>query len=308
MTEARAPAISAEGLRFAYALPRGEVVHALDGVSFSIAVGEHVALLGPNGSGKSTLFRVLCGLLAPAAGSVSLLGMAPVRARPALGAVFQQPALDPHLTIRENLVLEAGLHGLRGPRAAAAIDERLGALGLRDIAGRRTRLLSGGQQRRADLARALLHDPRVLLLDEATVGLDPAARSGFLDALETERRRRDVTILSATHLVDEADRADRVILMDRGRIVCEGAPASLRAGLGARRIVVADNGFVPPEHETPSWSRVGGGWTRRFDPAEHDPVLRLLIERGAPFSVAPPTLADVFMARTGRALDGEATP
>lgn len=291
-------ALDADAIRFAWPARRGrEAIVALDGVSLRIERGEAVALLGPNGSGKSTLLSIVAGLRAPGAGRLAVLGTpASGRPRAGIGVVFQHVALDRHLSVRANLRDAALLQGLSPAEAAARVTDDLQAAGLADLADRLVRELSGGQARRADLCRALLHRPALLLLDEPTTGLDPSSRPAFLDRVLAERDARGMAVLTTTHLVDEAERHDRVVLMDAGRIVAEGTPESLRAALGARRLVVHDR-----EPEGTGWSRVRDGWAR---PLEGDAGLLVALDaEGRSFTVAPPTLADVFEARAGRALD-----
>lgn len=307
------PAITARGIRFRY---RGRPARrgrrggratapppaAVAGVDLEVAAGEMVALLGPNGSGKSTLMSILAGLRIPDEGAVSIRG-----GRARLGVVFQRVALDPFVSVHENLRDAGRLAGLSAAEAAERAAERLAAAGLADLAGSRAGRLSGGQQRRVDLVRALLHDPEVLLLDEPTTGLDPAARHGFLEMLAGIRGERGPAILLSTHLVDEADPADRVVFMDAGRVVADGPPARLRAELGARRLTVSDAGFDPagfPGH----WHRGPAGWWRTMTDAaaEDAQLLARLFTAGVPMHVAPPTLADAFEVRTGRVLAGDA--
>jgi ABC-2 type transport system ATP-binding protein len=208
---------------------------ALDAVSFGLEAGTFVALLGPNGAGKTTLFQILTGLFVPDGGRVFVDGLdtrrhlVSVLAR--IGVVFQQPTLDLDLTVRANLLFHARLHGL-GHRSRARITEELDRLGLAAEVDRGCRTLSGGTRRRVELARALLHEPRLLLMDEPTVGLDPASRRGLLAYVDELRRARTLGVLWATHLVDEAEAADRVIVLHLGRIVCDGPPADLLAKTG----------------------------------------------------------------------------
>jgi ABC-2 type transport system ATP-binding protein len=209
-------------------------IRAVDGVSFSVAPGEFVALLGPNGAGKTTLFQLLSGLFVPDSGQVEIMGQDmrrnPVPALAMLGIVFQQPALDLELSVSENLLFHAGLQGMRRSAAKERIAAELKRLGLAERAKDKTGQLSGGNRRRVELARALLHDPRVLLMDEATVGLDPASRSDLLKLMLTMRVERSVAVLWATHLCDEVSGADRVIVLHRGKVLADATPAH-RAGI-----------------------------------------------------------------------------
>jgi ABC-2 type transport system ATP-binding protein len=211
-------------------------IRAVDGVSFSVSPGEFVALLGPNGAGKTTLFQLLSGLFVPDSGRVEIMGQDMRRnAVPALamlGIVFQQPALDLELSVNENLLFHAGLQGIRRSVAKERIAVELKWLSLTDRAKDKAGQLSGGNRRRVELARALLHDPRVLLMDEATVGLDPASRSDLLKLMLTMRAERSVAVLWATHLCDEVSDADRVIVLHRGRVRADTKPAQLIARSG----------------------------------------------------------------------------
>jgi len=193
-------------------------------------------LLGPNGAGKSTLFQVLAGLFAADAGEVEIAGRAlarePARALAHLGIVFQQPSLDLDLSVARNLQFHADLQGLPRPLAAARIAAGALRFGLQEDLGRRARELSGGTRRKVELLRALLHRPDLLLMDEPTVGLDPKSRHELLAGLRDEVRERGATVLWATHLVDEAEGADRVLVLHRGRLLADGTPAAVTAALG----------------------------------------------------------------------------
>ncbi len=209
---------------------------ALDAVSLTVDPGEFVALLGPNGAGKTTLFQLLTGLFVPDAGRIAVGGhdirRTPVAALAQLGVVFQQPTLDLDLTVRANLRFHARLHGLAGPRARSRIRDELAGIGIAGELDRPCRTLSGGTRRRVELARALLHEPALLLMDEPTVGLDPASRRGLLERVHTLCAARRLGVLWATHLVDEAEGADRVLVLHQGRLVSEGRPAELAAKTG----------------------------------------------------------------------------
>jgi ABC-2 type transport system ATP-binding protein len=213
---------------------------AVNGVSLKAYAGEFIALLGPNGAGKSTLFQLLSGLFVADSGRIEVMGhnmshnAVPALAR--LGIVFQQPTLDLELSVAANLLFHAGLHGMPRADAKARIAKELDRLGLKDRANDKTAQLSGGNRRRVELARALLHDPRVLLMDEPTVGLDPASRSDLVKLLLSMRAERSVAVLWATHLVDEVVDADRVIVMHRGKVLADTTPAKLKADAGAATV------------------------------------------------------------------------
>src|SRR4051812_23599639 len=204
---------------------------ALDHVSLTVAAGEFVALLGANGAGKSTLMQLLTGLFTPDEGNIVVLEhdlrRSAVAALAGIGVVYQQQTLDLELSVRANLLFHTDLHGMSRraarPRIAAALEH----YGLTERAGDRTRTLSGGNRRRLELARALLHQPRVLLMDEATVGLDPSSRRDILDEVVRLKRVENIGILWSTHLVDEIERADRLIVLRRGRITFSGTASEL---------------------------------------------------------------------------------
>lgn len=215
-------------------------IRAVDGVSLTARPGEFIALLGPNGAGKSTLFQLLSGLFVADSGRIEVMGhdMArdPVPALAQLGIVFQQPTLDLELSINANLLFHAGLHGISRTVARERIARELSRLGLAERANDKTTQLSGGNRRRVELARALLHEPRVLLMDEATVGLDPASRGDLLKLLLTMRTQRSVAVLWATHLCDEVTDADRVVVLHRGKVLADTTPSDLVAKAGAATV------------------------------------------------------------------------
>ncbi len=218
-------------------------VRALDGVSLAARPGEFIALLGPNGAGKTTLFQLLSGLFAADSGRIEVMGhdmsRDPVPALAGLGIVFQQPTLDLELSVTANLLFHAGLHGI--PRAVARprIERELARLGLAERARDKAAQLSGGNRRRIELARALLHEPRLLLMDEATVGLDPQSRGDLIRLILAMRAQRALAVLWATHLCDEVPDADRVIVLHRGRVLADTTPAKLVAAAGAPTIEAA---------------------------------------------------------------------
>lgn len=220
-------------------------VKALDGVTLALGTGEFVALLGPNGAGKSTLFQLLTGLFVPDGGRIAIDGLDIRRhlvgALARLGVVFQQTTLDLDLTVAANLRFHARLHGLDHRRAAARIGEELERVGLAGEGDHLCRTLSGGNRRKVELARALVHEPKVLIMDEPTVGLDPASRRSLLEHVRTLCREREIGVLWATHLVDEAEAATRVLVLHRGRLVAEGRPAELVGKTGQTTLA---NAFI----------------------------------------------------------------
>ncbi|MEK8025300.1 ABC transporter ATP-binding protein [Pseudaquabacterium rugosum] len=209
---------------------------ALDGLSLQLQAGEMTALLGPNGAGKSTLFQVLTGLFAADAGDVQVdalsLRRQPVAALRRIGVVFQQMSLDLDLSIERNLRFHCDLHGLPAALAATRITTGLSAVGLQAERGRTVRELSGGNRRKVELARALLHQPALVLMDEPTVGLDPQSRRELLATIRADVASRSSSVLWATHLVEEAEAADRVIVLHRGRLLADGRPAQVAQALG----------------------------------------------------------------------------
>lgn len=304
-------AIRVDALSHAYA---GRT--ALDGVSFEVENGAIFGLLGPNGGGKTTLFRVLATMLVPGAGRAAILGRDVVReaaaVRRAIGVVFQSPSLDGKLTVAENLRHQGRLYGMGGARLRARTAEMLDRVGLLDRARDRVERLSGGLKRRAELAKGLLHGPKVLLLDEPSTGLDPGARRDlwlYLDAL----RREGATVLLTTHLMEEADRCDRLAILHRGRVVALGTPAALKAEIGGD-VITLD--AVDPEGLRESLRvrfgveasfvagrlRVERGGGAAFVPA----LLDAFPGRIASVTVGPPTLEDVFVKKTGHRFWGDA--
>lgn len=292
---------------------------ALDRVSIDVPPGQFLALLGPNGSGKSTLLKLLAGTDRADQGAVALLGVDPASgasasARARLGVVFQHPGLDPLLTIEENLRTAAALFARTKDQARAAIERTAAQLDLTPRLRDRVATLSGGLARRADLARAMLTEPEVLLLDEPSTGLDHAARASFMDLIAHLHADappdRPRTVILSTHLMDEAERAQRVVCMSEGRVALDGEPRTLRERFGARTIRVhADD--APPAFArfglTPT--RAGNAWTAPLLDAEGASELAASLARDAvPFELGPATLADVYLHATGKPLEPEAEP
>ena len=301
-----APALAADGLGFDY----GEHA-ALHDVTFAVGAGERVGLLGRNGSGKTTLLRIASTRLRPTRGALRVAGLDvaadPAGVRRQIGVVFQSPALDPALTAREALRMQAALVGVGRRERGAAVDGALQDAGLADRAGARVGTLSGGLARRLDLARGLLHRPALALLDEPTTGLDPVARQEFWALLD--RRRGDGAQLVATHLMDEAERCDRVVILEAGRVVADGTPAALAARLGTDALWLdgddAESLAAALRAEGTDARPVGDRVLVRADDARQRVAALYARPDVRGVSIQPPTLADVFAAAVGVALARE---
>lgn len=294
---------------------------AIEGITLTLEPGTFLALLGPNGSGKSTLMRILATGDRPDSGTFQFEGHRPLESgkdaaayRAMLGVVFQSPGLDRLLTVRENLRVAGAMFGLKGERLSTTIAGMAEGLGIVDRLEDRVGVLSGGLARRTDLCRALLGEPRLLLLDEATVGLDLTARQGFMDLIaEIRRERPDMTVVMATHQMEEAEEASRVVMMHRGHVVADGSPGVLRAEAGTRavRVHAADAGTreraAAITGSTPGLNE--GDEMVMPLPAEAEraaALLGMLAASGAAFEVSSPTLGDVYMRRTGEKLGQDA--
>jgi ABC-2 type transport system ATP-binding protein len=287
---------------------------ALDGLDLRIERGETFAVLGPNGSGKTTLFRLLSTLIAPQAGTITVLGLDIVAQRRAvqqqLGVVFQAPSVDKKLTVRENLRYHAPLVGLSGAKAQAAIDELLARFHLADRANDLAETLSGGMRRRVELAKGLMHRPSLVLLDEPTAGLDPAARNDLWQWLRTVREQDGTTIVVTTHLLDEAERVDRLAILDRGKLVALDTPDGLRSTVAGDSITI-DTADPPALAEAIvrelGWPAAVVDHRVRLERPEGHRLIPQLMEtfagRVQAITVGRPTLEDVFIARTGRRLE-----
>jgi len=309
-----APAVVVDDLRKSF-----DDLLAVDGVTFEVAAGESFGFLGPNGAGKSTTINILCTLLRPTGGSASVAGF-DVVSRPAdvrrhIGLVFQDPTLDEYLTAEENLRFHAELYGV--PRDST--EERLkDVLEMVELWDRRTSIVStfsGGMRRRLEIARGLLHSPRVLFLDEPTVGLDPQTRSHIWSYIEELRKRESITIFLTTHYMDEAEHCDRIAIIDHGTIVAIDSPEALKASVGQDRVELKtadDEAAMAQLREVFDLEPTTSEGAVRFYVANGDRFIpRLFAELSVPIlsvSVAQPTLDDVFMSYTGRTIrDAEAT-
>lgn len=304
------PIVRVADLRHAY----GDRV-ALDGVSLTVFPGEIFALLGRNGSGKTTLFRILSTLVAAPPGRVTIAGHDPSINRDAvrrnLGVVFQSPSLDKQLTAAENLTHQGHLYGLQGPELRTRVSQALAAVGMSDRAGERTNRLSGGMRRRVEIAKGLLHRPGVLLMDEPSTGLDPAARLELWDHLRrissSGSAEGAVTVLLTTHILEEAEEASRVAILDRGKLLACDTPAALKERIGGDVITVTS--MRPDEVRAILKERLGvaaqvvDGTVRLERPRGHEFVPQII--EAVPglvdsVSVGKPTLQDVFIRMTGQ--------
>jgi ABC-2 type transport system ATP-binding protein len=283
---------------------------ALDGVSFQVRSAELFGLLGPNGSGKTTLFRILSTLMLPSEGRALIQGRDaakdPNGLRRQIGVVFQAQSVDVKLSAAENLRHQGHLYGLSGGPLRARIREMLGRVGLADRANERVETFSGGMQRRVELAKGLLHHPSVLLLDEPTTGLDPGARRDLWQYLRILRDEEHVTVIVTTHLMEEAERCDRLAILNQGKVVALGTPAELKHEIGGDVILLEAND--PESLAQRIRARFG------VEAAVLAGKVRLERENGHRFitdvveafpgeiqsvSVSKPTLEDVFIHRTG---------
>ncbi len=305
---ASAPAaVQARGVCFNYGARA-----ALSDVSFSIGRGEIFGFLGPNGGGKTTLFKLLSTLVRMQSGSVLILGhdlaennLAALRRR--LGVVFQHPSLDGKLTVAENLSHHGHLYGMSGARLREAAASALSQLGLTSRAGDRVETLSGGLQRRVELAKALLHRPELLLLDEPSTGLDPAARREFSNYLAHLRERDGVTVVLTTHHLEEAERCDRIAILDRGQMIASAPPGELKGRVGGDVVVIRAGAPELLQRKMAQRLRLKSqlvdGTLRIERPRGHELVREIVEAFGEEIesvSFGKPTLEDVFVHLTGR--------
>jgi len=295
-------------------------VRALDGLSFSVETGTIFALLGPNGAGKSTAVRILTTLSRADRGQARVGGLDVVRdavaVRRTIGVVGQKPGLDPEATGRENLELQAELHGIHSRARRDRVDRLLDRLGLAEVSGRLAKTYSGGMQRRLDVGLGLVHRPTVLFLDEPTTGLDPEVRVEMWREVERLTLEEEMTILLTTHYLEEADRlASRLVIVDRGRVAAEGSPDELKRELQGDTVQVelaeaGDDAAAATVRRLSGISEVTmDGLTLRAradDGAAAIPALISTLEqdglRVAAATIARPSLDDVYLRHTGRSL------
>jgi ABC-2 type transport system ATP-binding protein len=283
---------------------------ALDDVSFDVRPAEIFGLLGPNGSGKTTMFRILSTLMLPSSGTAVINGSDVTRdpsgVRRQIGVVFQSPSIDVKLSARENLQHVASLYGINGAAQRSRVDEMLKRVALDDRGNDRAETFSGGMQRRLELAKGLLHRPAVLLLDEPTTGLDPGARIDLWRYLQELRDREGVTVVVTTHLMEEAEKCDRLAILSHGKLVALGTPAELKSEIGGDVIAL----------DTKEPAQLAERIKHRFhvESAVLDTQVRVEREAGHRFitelveafpgeidavSITKPSLEDVFIHRTG---------
>jgi ABC-2 type transport system ATP-binding protein len=299
------PAISVKALRKSF----GEF-EAVRGVSFDVATGEVFGFLGPNGAGKTTTINMLCTLARPTAGSASVAGYDVVAARDDvrrhIGLVFQDPTLDGYLTAAQNLRMHAELYGVEKAVVEPRMRQVLGMVGLWERRDGQVLTFSGGMRRRLEIARGLMHSPRVLFLDEPTIGLDPQTRSSIWGYIRQLQESEEITIFMTTHYMDEAEFCGRIAIMDHGEIVALDSPEALKEAVGADRIRIEtedDGAAIEAIGERFGLeATVSEGAVSFAVPDGEEFVPRLFAELGVPIrsvSLSRPTLDDVFMAHTG---------
>jgi ABC-2 type transport system ATP-binding protein len=309
-----ATAVSVNGLVKRY----GEI-EAVRGIDLQVRAGETFGFLGPNGAGKSTTISMLCTLVRPSAGTANVAGHDVVRERDEvrrnIGLVFQETTLDGYLTAEQNLRLHAELYGMPRRAVAERLQQVMEMVGLWDRRASLVGTFSGGMKRRLEIGRGLLHSPRVLFLDEPTVGLDPQTRSSIWSYIAELKRDEDITIFLTTHYMDEAEYCDRIAIMDRGKIVALDTPEALKASVGTDRVQIQtgdDDAAIAALRERFELEAVLAEGAVTFGVADGEQfVPRLFAELGQPIrsvNVSRPSLDDVFMSYTGTTIrDAEAS-
>jgi len=305
---AAAPAISVRDLVKTF----GEV-RAVRGVNFEVAMGEVFGFLGPNGAGKTTTINMLCTLAKPTSGAASVAGHDVVTERDGvrrnIGLVFQDPTLDGYLTAEQNLRLHAELYGVQSDLVKPRMQQVMEMVGLWDRKDSVVGTFSGGMRRRLEIARGLMHSPRVLFLDEPTIGLDPQTRRSIWDYIRELKEREEITIFMTTHYMDEAEWCDRIAIMDHGEIVALDSPETLKGGVGVDRVTIHtddnDAAIAALERQFGIEAKTSEGAVSFGVPAGEEFVPRLFAEFGLPIrsvSISRPTLDDVFMSYTGSSI------
>jgi ABC-2 type transport system ATP-binding protein len=285
-------------------------VKAVRGVDFEVAAGEVFGFLGPNGAGKTTTINMLCTLVKPTAGSASVAGHDVVRERDDvrrnIGLVFQDPTLDGYLTAAQNLKLHAELYGVRSDLVKSRMEQVMTMVGLWERKDSPVGTFSGGMRRRLEIARGLMHSPRVLFLDEPTIGLDPQTRRSIWTYIRELQEHEQITIFMTTHYMDEAEWCDRIAIMDHGQIVALDAPETLKAGVGTDRVSIQtdddDAAIAALAERFEVEARMSEGAVTFAVAQGEQFVPRLFAELGIPIKavhVSRPTLDDVFMSYTG---------
>jgi ABC-2 type transport system ATP-binding protein len=290
---------------------------AVDHVSFAVHPGEVFGFLGPNGAGKTTTVRMLCTLSRPSSGSARVTGFDTVHDQPSvrrsIGIIFQDPSLDDRLTAYENLRFHCLLYKVPGSETGARIRQALTWMQLEDRAKDLVRTFSGGMKRRLEIGRGLLHSPRVLFLDEPTLGLDPQTRARIWEHLLELRREQQVTLFLTTHYMDEAENCDRIAIIDKGRIVALDTPRALKERVGGDviRLTTADDPAAARElsaryHLAVAMEPAGLRFEVKDGPAFVPVLVRELAVPVRSVTISPPTLEDVFLKLTGREIRDEA--
>jgi ABC-2 type transport system ATP-binding protein len=304
-TSLTTPAISVTDLAKNY----GEV-RAVRGINFEVPMGEVFGFLGPNGAGKSTTINMLCTLTKPTSGSARVAGHDVVSERDDvrrnIGLVFQDPTLDGYLTATQNLQLHAELYGVQSDLVKPRMQQVMEMVGLWDRRNGTVGTFSGGMRRRLEIARGLMHSPRVLFLDEPTIGLDPQTRRSIWSYIQELQEREEITIFMTTHYMDEAEWCDRIAIMDNGEIVALDTPQALKAGVGTDRVTIhTDDNQAAIDALARQFgleAQVSEGAVVFGVEAGEEFVPRLFAEFELPIrsvAVSRPTLDDVFMSYTG---------
>ncbi|MEA4811514.1 MAG: ABC transporter ATP-binding protein [Anaerolineaceae bacterium] len=299
-------AIEVKGLTKNY----GEV-KAVRGIDFHVKRGKLFAFLGPNGAGKSTTIDIICTFLKPDAGEVHVggyeLGKDDPQIRRIIGAVFQNGLLDDYLTVQENLQTRGSFYGLNGAKLDAAVHKAAKVTAITDLLKRRYDHLSGGQRRRADIARALIHTPEILFLDEPTTGLDPQTRRNVWETIEAIRKENGTTVFLTTHYMEEAASADYVMVIDNGKISAQGTPAELKDKFSKDKLVLSTTKKVELEdllkQNKVQYTQIADSFiiqiTKSMDAL---PIIELTRQYLESFEVLKGTMDDAFIAITGKEL------